>query len=444
MKIDSALAFRLLEGAMARGADLAEVYVRTSRNMTVEVRGRELDSMQSSVDFGYSIRVIRDKRLGFSFSNDAGDAISVAERAVEASRWTEQDDCLDLPGPAAHQPLQIFDPAVGALSEDEAVGKALAIEDAALNLDRRIKKVRKASASCSTAGVLIVNSKGLEKEYSSTACAAQITVVAEEGGEGRMGWDSDGGRFLEDIDFEAVGRKAASRALCLLGSKKIEATRAAVVLDNSVAVEFLGIFSSLLSSEFVQKGKSLLAGKKGERVISPLIAMVDDGLMARRLGSRPFDGEGVPAFRNNLIEEGVLRGYMYNVHSAKKEGVSSTGNAARAGFSSLPSVGPSILHIAASGATASEKDLPAMIGRCLYVVDAMGIHTANPVSGEFSIGVSGVWIENGEAKYPVKEAVISGNILDFFGRVKAVGDDVRFYGNMGSPSLLVDPVDISA
>ncbi len=444
MKIDPALAFRLLEGARALGADLAEVFLKASRNMTAEVRGGEVDALQSSVEFGYSLRVIRDKRLGFSFSNNADDADSVIERSVEASRWTEQDDYLDLPEPDAHQPLKVFDPAIEALSEDEAVAKALAVEAAALKTDRRIRKVRKASISCSTGDVLIANSKGLRKEYSSSACAAQITVAAEEDGKSQMGWDFDGGRFLGDIDFEAVGRKAADRALCLLGARKIEASKAAVVLDDSVAVEFLGIFSSLLSSEFVQKGKSLLAGKKGERVVSPLISVVDDGLMERRLGSRPFDGEGVPAFRNNLIEEGVLRGYMYNIHTARKEGVRSTGNAARPGSSSLPSVGPSVLYIAAAGSVTSKKNLLAMPDRCLYVVDAMGIHTANPVSGEFSIGVSGLWVENGEIKYPVREAVISGNILEFFGRVRAVADEPGFYGNMGSPGLLIEPVDISA
>jgi PmbA protein len=443
MKIDAAFAFRLLEGAKKRGADLAEVYLKSSKNLLVEVRDRELDAVESSHDFGYALRVIKNRRLGFSFSTDAEDAASVMERAVEASQWTEQDECLDLPEPAEHKPLNIFDSAVASLSEDEAVEKALGIEEAALAYDGRIKKVRKAGLSCSSGTVLIMNSKGLEKTYSATSCTAQITVVAKEKDDSRMGWDFDGARFLKDIDFRDVGKRAAERGVSLLGSQRMNAVRADIILDNSVAAEFLGIFASLLSSEAVQKGKSLLAGKVGKKVVNPIVGIVDDGLIERRLGSRPFDAEGIPTFRKHLIEEGVLLGYMYNVYTSKKDKVISTGNAARTGFSSLPAVGPSIFSITSS-VTLGREGLLAVPERCLYITEAMGIHMANPVSGEFSIGVSGLWTENGEKKYPVREAVISGNILDLFGKVRAAGDDLRFYGNMGSPSLLVESVDISA
>ncbi|HWR59272.1 MAG TPA: TldD/PmbA family protein, partial [Thermodesulfovibrionales bacterium] len=348
MKIDAAFALSLLEGAKKRGADLSEVYLKSSKNLSVEVRDRELDAMESSCDAGYSLRVIRNRRLGFSFSNGVEDAASVVERAVEASRWTEPDDCLDLPEPAVHEPLCIFDSAVASLSEGEAIESALGIEESALAYDERIKKVRKAGVTCSSVAVLIMNSRGLEKTYSATSCTAQITVVAKEKDESRTGWDFEGGRFLSDIDFRVVGSKAAERAVSLLGSKRMNAVRADVILDSSVAAEFLGVFASLLSSESVQKGKSLLARKVGERVISPVIGLVDDGLVERRLGSRPFDGEGVPTSRRHLIENGVLLGYMYNIHTSKKDGVISTGNATRPGFSSLPAVGPSVFSITSS------------------------------------------------------------------------------------------------
>jgi PmbA protein len=217
-----------------------------------------------------------------------------------------------------------------------------------------------------------------------------------------------------------------------------------VILDNSVATEFLGIFSSLLSSESVQKGKSLLAHRQGEEVVNPLVSIVDDGLMEHKLGSRPFDDEGVPTSRKYLIKNGVLQGFLYNVYTAKKDGVMSTGNAVRGAFSGLPTVGPTNLYIPASPSSSDPEDLCRVMDRGLYITDAMGIHTANPISGEFSIGVSGLWIDGGVVKHPVKEAVISGNILDLFRRVSSVGSDLRFYGNVGSPSLLIGPTDISA
>ncbi len=443
MKIDPAFAFEILGGARKRGADLAEVYLRSSKKLSVEVKDRQLDAVESSVDFGYSLRIIRDKRLGFSFSNDPSDAAGVIDRAIESSRWTEQDEHLDLPGPAEHQILDIFDDPIDSLGQEEVFEKAVGVEEAALGFDARVKKVRKAVVSCSSGSEIIVNSKGLEKACSLTSCAAQITVVAKEREDSRMGWDFDGSRFLKNIDFRAVGKKAAERAVSLLGSRKMQSIRADVILDNSVAVDFLGVFAELLSSEAVQKGKSLLAGRLGEKIVSGSIDIVDNGLLEQRIGSRPFDGEGVPTFGKSLVEEGVLRGYMYNVYTSGKDGVKSTGNAVR-GVSSVPSVGPAVLFISSSSSKVKRTDMLACTESCLYITDVMGMHTANPVSGEFSVGVSGMWLEKGYVKYPVSEAVISGNILDFFGNVGAVGDDIRFFGNMGSPSLLIEAVDISA
>ena len=444
MRIDAGFAARLLEGAQKRGADLAEVYLRSLKKLSVDVREQEVDALESSVDFGYSLRIIKDRRLGFSYSREKGDADAVIENAIEASRWVEEDEYLDLPDPREHSSLRIFDDSVASMSQDDALSSALVIEKAALDADKRIRKVRKASASFSSKDVLIMNSKGMGKSYSSTSCAGQITVVAEENGDSQMGWDFDGSRFLGEVSFADVGRNAARRALQLLGAKKMERTRARVILENSVATEFLGILASLLSSEAVQKGRSLLAKRVRQEVVSPLLSVVDDGCIEGKLGSRPFDDEGVPTSRKYLIKDGVLQGYLYSVYTAKKDGVTSTGNAVKGGISALPTVGPLNLSLTVSPAYVCAGNLFAVVDRGLYVTDAMGIHTANPVSGEFSIGVSGLWIEGGMVKQPVKEAVISGNILDFFKRVEAAGDDFRFYGNVGAPSLLIGPTDISA
>lgn len=444
MKIDTGFASRLLEGARKKGADHAEVFLKSSKKLSVEVKEQKVEALESSVDFGYALRIIRDKRLGFSYSTDMNDADSVIASAIEASRWAEHDDYLDLPESSEHQTLLIFDDAIASMSEEDAFTKALIIEKTALDFDRRIRRVRKASASFSNKDVLIMNSKGLNKTYSATACTSQIMAVAEDAGDSQMGWEFEGSRFLSDISFENVGRGAAKRALLLLGSKKMKSVKTQVILENSVAIEFLGIFASLLSSENVQKGKSLLAKRLKQRVISPVISVLDDGCMERKLGSRPFDDEGVPTSGKYLIKDGLLQGYMYNVYTAKKDGLMSTGNAVKGGFSSLPAIGPSNLYINIHSGSVKPGNLFAIIDKGLYITEAMGIHTANPVSGEFSIGVSGLWIEKGNIKYPVKEAIISGNILDFFSKVEAGGDDFRFYGNLASPSLLIGPTDISA
>ena len=451
MKTDMEFAARIVELALKKGADQAEVYIKSSKNLSLEVKNLAVDAIESSLAFGYSLRVIKDGRLGFSYSTSADEIESVVKNATETAKWADKDEYLDLPSRTenmkdASSKLEILDREALNIKEDEAIKHVLAIEKAAKGFDNRIKKIRKASGTFSSGEILIVNSKGIDLAYPYTKFAAQVITVAEENNEAQMGWDADGNRFLKDISFEDVGINAAKRAVQLLGSRKINTTKAPVILDNSVASEFLGVFASSLSAESVQKGRSLLMGKVGQKVLSSKINLIDSGLIRRRLGTRPFDDEGVATSEKILVKEGILQGYLYNTYTAKKDMVTSTGNAVRGGYTGLPSTGISNLYVMAH----SESDimpfnsLLASMDRGLYITEAMGVHTANPISGEFSIGVSGLWIENGAIKFPVKEAVISGNILDLFKRIEAIGDDIRFYGNIGAPSLLIGPTDISA
>ena len=444
--MDIKFAIKLLETALSKGADEAEVYIKASKSLNIEVKEQKIEALESSMTAGYSIRVIKDKRLGFSYSTDPRDSDRVAENAIEAAKYTEPDDYLGLPTQSNDLPhVEIFDDNIVSLSEDEAIRRTLLIEESAFKEDKRIKKIRKASGSFSTGDTYIVNSHGVNVHYKSTGCSAQIMAIAEEGGESQMGWDYEGNRYLKNVSFEQVGRNAARRTAQLLGSRKINPVKGFVLLDNSVAGEFLGILSPSLSSESVQKKKSMLAGKTGQRVLCDKLNIIDSGLLDGRLGSKPADAEGAATGRKALIESGVLSGFLYNTYTAKKDGVRSTGNAARGGFTGMPSVGPTNLYIEPISKE-HEADFGAIIktiDKGLYVIETMGMHTANPVSGEFSVGASGLWIENGEIKYPVKEAVISGTVLDMFKNVVMVGDDLRFYGNIGSPSLLIEGIDIS-
>jgi PmbA protein len=446
MKVDRGFAGELIQLALDRGADEAEAFIRSSNDLSVEIKDQQIDALESSFTVGYSLRVIKDKRLGFSYSTDKEAAVAVVEKSVEAARWVDRDEYLELPGPSDSGNVEIFDPGIISTSEEEAVKKVSLLEKAAYNEDKRIRNIRKARGTFRNSDIIIVNSKGVDRQYSSTTCTAQVMAMAENGQDSQMGWYFMGSRFLKEVSFEDVGKYAAIRAVQLLGSKRMNAKKTHVVLDNSVAVEFMGIFASSLSSESVQKGKSLLSGKKGKKVISPKINMVDNGLIPGRLGSRPVDDEGVPSQDKTLIKEGVLSSFLYNTYTAKKEGVSSTGNAVRSSFAGLPSVGLSNLYIDAVSKSdvLPIRDIFKAVSKCLYVTDAMGVHTANSISGEFSVGVSGLWVEKGEIAFPVKEAVISGNILSFFENIEAVGDDLVFFGNVGSPSLLFGPTDISA
>ncbi|MDA8387435.1 MAG: TldD/PmbA family protein [Nitrospiraceae bacterium] len=463
-KTEERLARLIIDMAVSGGADSAEVYMRAKRGVSAESRSAEPESVKTSLDWGYALRVIKDRRAGFSYSTSREDFGRTVQAALDAAKYTGEDPFLRLPFPGARgaglpgggtsAAAEIFDPRVAGMTAQEAFALAREIESAALGADpKRIKRARSATASFNSAEVLIVNSNGFSGSYRSTSATAQIMAVAEDGGESQMGWDFMGGAFLSDVSFGGTGRGAAEKALKLLGSKRTVRMKAPVVLAGAVAAEFLDVFASMLSAESVQKGKSLLRDRLGEEVVSKKISVVDDGLLPHGMGSAPFDDEGVPASKKTLIMAGALTGYMHNTYTAARQEaesqagpVLSTGNAVRPGLSSFPVVGPLNFYLApAPGVGPLELEgLFARAGRGLYIIEAMGMHTINAVTGEFSIGVAGLLIEGGGPSHPVKEAVISGNLLEFFGNVEAVGDDMRFYGSTGSPSILIGPTDISA
>ena len=444
MRTDPAFAEKIIEMALRKGAQSAEVFQRASSMLSAEVKSQQVSAVESAVSMGFGIRVIADGSPGFYYSTQMGSEEQAVDAALETARFAEPDEHLCFPSPQKPVEIDVYDEKVATVSEEVAIDMAMSIERATFAEDQRVKRTRKSMASFSSGDTLVANSQGVSFSFPSTSATAHIMTVAEEGGKSQMGWGFGIGRFMDDVDFEAVGKESAKRACMMLGARKISSTRAAVVLDNHIAADFLSIFSSMLSSENVQKGKSLLAGKVGQQVISATLDIMDDGLLPHGPGSKPIDDEGVPSSTKSLVKKGVLGGFMYNSRTAKKEGRPSTGNAVRGRFSSVPSVGPLNMYISASEGTVSAKEIIASVRKGLYITDAMGMHTANPISGQFSIGVSGMWIENGELAYPVNEAVLSGNMLDLFGRVITVGDDLRFYGSIGSPSLLVGETDISA
>jgi PmbA protein len=446
MKLDADRAGSIVARALKSGADQAEVFYRSYKNISVEIKDQAVEALSSSFSSGYSVRVIRNSRLGFSFSTDIDEAGEVISRALQASGSADEDPYLGFASASPARDVQVFDDAIRDMKEDDAVRLAMQIEKAAYDTDSRIVRVRKPAASLTVSETVIANSHGVSARYATTSCSARVTAVAESGAESQTGADFMGSRFLRDIAFGQVGTTAALSALRLLGSRKIRGLKTDIILDHSVANDFLGVFAASLSSEAVQKGKSLLARKLDTEIISPVITIMDNGLLPGRLGSRPLDDEGVATQATSLVKDGVLRSYLFNTYTARKGSAGSTGNAIRGGFSSLPAVGITNLYIEpapGSGIIPRER-LFSAIPKGLYVVDAMGIHMVNPVSGDFSIGVTGLWIENGEPAFPVREAVISGNLLDFFGKVAAVGDDTRFYGNTGAPSLIISDIDVSA
>jgi PmbA protein len=445
MKTDPSLSELLIARALKGGADMAEVWQRTSRHISADAKESSAEAIELASSFSYSLRIVKKGRLGFAYSNTMDNPDRAVDTALSVSLVTEHDEFFDFPEPSpAVSCLEIMDPAIASITEQDAIQAACSIESAARGHDARITKLRKATASFESSDCLIVNSKGVFQEYASTLCSGSITVIAEDGGDSQVGWRHETGRFMDDISFKRVGREAAQRALWLLHSRRMQAVKAPVFMESTVVAELLSVFASMLSSESVQKGKSLLWDRAGQKVLSDMIDISDDGLIPRGPGSRRVDDEGVPSQTTSLIEQGKLLSFLYNTRTAKHDNVNSTGNAVKGSLSAVPSVGVSNFVLSSPQAGATSNDIVKDIARGLFVVDVMGMHMANLISGDFSLGVSGLWIEQGTPVYPVKETVISGNLLELFRNVEAVGNDVRFYGNIGAPGVLFRDTDISA
>lgn len=421
------------------------MYLRSSSASTIEVKGQKVDAYERSRDAGAGLRVQAGDRMGFAFTNDLTDASlrNLVHLALTNSRNGAPDRFHIIPGRPSlpYHSVALFDPAVTALSGQEKIDRVMAMEREAFAVDPRIKRIRKASASFSVAETLIMNSRGAEVSYEGTAVSASIEAVAEDGNEAQAGWEHDARRFYEKIDIEAVGRSAAKKAVDLLGACSLDSVKAPVILEASVAEEFLSILAGGFSAENVQKKKSIFLGKLDSIVMSPLITILDDGLLAGGLGSAPSDDELVPTATKTVIDEGRLALFLYNSFTAKKDGVDSTGNGMRGGYRGMPMVGVTNLYIR-PGAL-SPDELLQDTERGLFVTEIMGAHMANPISGDFSVGATGFWIDKGKRAYPVREITIAGNILDLMMNVDAVCSDLRFSGRTGSPTLRIKEMSIA-
>jgi PmbA protein len=256
-----------------------------------------------------------------------------------------------------------------------------------------------------------------------------------------MGWDFGFSSAYDGIHVHEIARIAGAKAVGLLGARKVPTMNCPAILDNYVATDILEVLAPAFLAENVQKGKSLLAGREGELIFAECLKIRDDGIFPGGMATAPFDGEGVARQNTVLVEEGVLRGFLYDTYCGRRAGRPSTGNAARGGVKGPPRMGINNFFI--ENGTHSMSGLADGIGRGLLVTSVMGMHTANPISGDFSVGAAGFLVENGLVTVPVKGVAIAGNILELFRSVERVGNDLRFFGAAGAPSLRVAALDVS-
>jgi len=420
----------------------AEIYFVQGHSSTIELSDEKIESIEDASIEGLGLRIIDRGGLGFGYTSDIGLVDRTIEEASLNARYATRDKYNLLPQKAPSYPrVNIYDKDLKKVSLKEKIEKIKKASRAALEYDRRIRKVYKAAYHDTIYRVNILNSEGLEVSYSGTSCSISLMAIAQERRESQSGSEFDIQRFYEKLKIEEVGRRAAQKALSLLGAKKVKTQRLSVLLDPLVGSSFVGLIASALSAEAVQRKRSLFRARLDKRVGAQELNIIDDGTLKEGLGSAPCDDEGVPTSRKTLIEKGMLRGYLYNTYTATKEKKESTGNGMRGSFKSLPGIGATNLFI--SPGRKSKEELIRKMRRGLYVTEALGMHTADSISGDFSVGVNGLWIEKGEISYPVCGVIMSGNLMEFLNSIEGIGKDLRFVGNIGSPSLYLREIMLS-
>jgi PmbA protein len=436
----------VLERAQARGAADIEVFGESSTSRRIKVYRQEVEQLTAAERRGVGVRVFKDGAVGHAYTSDLSDGAldQLVRQAVENADVSDPDEYMALPQPQG-EPADVhpYDPRLAEATDEERIAVALEVEATALAADPRVTTVEDTMYVDGEGEVFIASTAGVHGSFRAGQCYAFAYVLAEQEGQVETGYSYAVGRALEDLDPSFVGAEAAGRATRLLGAKKCPSMKAPVILDPFVSAAFFGVLSSALTADAVQKNRSLFAGREGDRVAGELLELVDDGTLPDGIDSAPFDGEGTPTGRTPLITGGVLQGFLYDSYTARKAGRASTGNGMRGGYSSLPGVRPSNLVVA--GAATPLDDIVAGIDRGVLVTDAVGIHSgANPISGEFSVGISGVLIEGGKYTTPVHEVTLAGDIVAMLTGIRALGDDARWIpgGSVFTPSVVIEGMSI--
>ena len=432
--------------ALDSGATDAECTLAEGNEFSVNVRMGEVESLTEAGSRGAGVRVLVGKRTGSAYTSDlSSEGIqAMVASALELAKITTEDPFAGLPDSedlgGIPGDLDLFDGSVETLDAGWKIEQAKRAEAAALQFDPRIANSEGGSFDSRTSARIFANSRGFTGSYRASSCSMSAVPVARENGSmERDYWFSVARRVQGLEDAEEIGRKAAQRALRRLGARKAATAKVPVVFEPRTARTLLDNIFEAISGDTVYRNESFLAGKLGERVANENVTVIDDATIPGLFGTSPFDDEGVPTRRTVVIERGILKSYLLNTYTARKLGMKTTGNASR-GLTGNAAVGHGNLYLEKSARSAD--DIIKFVRNGLYVTDLMGFGV-NVVTGDYSRGAAGIWIENGELAYPVSEITISGTLPEMLRSIDQIGSDLEFRGSVAAPTLLIGEMTIS-
>ena len=435
------LAERLVAAARRAGADAADALAVRSVSLAVEVREGAVEESERSEGDDVGLRVFVGSRQAVVSTNDVkADVAALAERAVAMAKAAPEDPFAGLADPARLArdvpDLDLLDPDLPTVTELEE--RAQRAEHAGLAV-KGVTKSGGASASAGIGGMVLVTSHGFRGAYLSSGQSVSMTAIAGEGTAMERDYDYSSTLHGADLDPpEKVGRTAGERTVERLNPRKVKSKRVPVVFDRRIAGSLVSHLASAVNGAAVARKTSFLRDRLGQRLFRTGIHVLDDPLRRRGLRSRPFDAEGVATRRLAMVEDGVLASWFLDSATARELGFASTGHAQR-GVSSTPAPGPSNLHLAAGNDT--PEALMADIAEGFYVTDLIGVGV-NQVTGDYSRGASGFWIENGKRSYPVSEVTIAGNLIDMF-QALSPANDLEFRFGTNAPSVRVEGLTVA-
>lgn len=433
---------KLFAAAKQAGLEAAEAYVAEDESFRAMATDGEITQYSSNLTKGLSFRVKVNGKIGYA-STEAFDEDAVAwllKNAVDSAVLNEDTSEQFIYDGREKNPVLILEAGTG--DPAEKLRFVLDAEKNAKGYDGRVQKVAYNTIITSRESVRIVNTYGMDKQFTATYSIAYLMPLAKDGESSATGIAVQIGRGFQALDAKKLGEKAAEDAIAMLHASPVTSGQYRVVLHNRAMADLLGVFSDAFSAENVQKDLSIFKGKLGQTVAAETVTLMDDSLLPQGIASRPFDAEGVPGGSHALIQNGVLKTFLHNLKTAKKDGVQSTGNASKAGYSGPIRVAPTNFFIK-PGETAYDELLTAM-GDGLLITEVAGLHAgADAVSGDFSLLSKGFLIKDGKAERPVEQITIAGNFYEMLKAVRTVGSDLTFpEGAIGSPSIDVGKLSV--
>jgi len=424
----------------ATDAEAVEAYAEESRHTEASALRGEIEGLTFAESRGVGVRLIAGGRLGYAYAADPSpdEVREAVRRARENAALAEPDEFNVLAAPAAAAPIaELYREDQANIPTDRKVALALDLERRAISIDPRASKIDAAQIGDAVSRVAIASTTGVQAEYARTDAWCVAVSLAVEADETQTGFSFAIGRGIDDLGWEAIADEAVRRAVRMLGATKPPTAKVPIVLDQFAAMSFLGVLAGALSAEAVLKQRSLFASMVGQQVGSELFTLVDDGTITIGPAASPFDDEGVPTGRTELFTRGTLNGFLHNTYTAARTGggTRSSGNAKRGGYKSTPGVGTSNFYLDAGELSFDELLVRAEGG--VLIQDVSGVHSgANPISGEFSVGATGLRIAGGALGEPLREMTVASTLPEMLAGITGVGSDLRFFSSVGTPSVL--------